>query len=160
MARSVPVVSSKATTTNPKDLLGLKKVPLRLIMSPALLWLARVMGGGAVKYGPWNWRAKHVRHMVYLEAIMRHTLLAADGEEVDEESGYPHEAHIMACAFIILDAKAVGALIDDRAKSPDHAMQKLMNELIESGESAILGSVFKKKPRGLSDVDVTHPNRK
>lgn len=130
------------TTTNPKDILGLKKVPLRLLFSPALLWLARVMGLGAKKYAPWNWRTKAVRHTVYLEAAMRHILLAADGEDADEESGYPHEAHAMACMFICLDSRAVGNLIDDRAKSG--RMQGLMNELIEKDDLAI-GSVFKRK---------------
>jgi hypothetical protein len=43
-------------TTNPKDAFGLKKPPLRLIPAAALLYMARVFGLGATKYGPYNWR--------------------------------------------------------------------------------------------------------
>ena len=35
-------------TTNPKDLLGLKKPPLRLVPPAALIYLSRVMGLGEV----------------------------------------------------------------------------------------------------------------
>ena len=103
-------------TTNPKDLLGLKKPPLRLVPPTALIYLSRVMGLGAAKYGPYNWREKAVRYTVYLEAAMRHILTALDGEEIDPESGMPHAAHAMACMAIVLDAKATGNLIDDRPK--------------------------------------------
>lgn len=102
-------------SSNPKDLLGLKKPPLRLLSFFALTKLCRVMALGARKYGPWNWRKAAVRRSVYLEAILRHAAQALEGEDRDIESGMPHEAHIMACAMIIMDAAAVGKLIDDRA---------------------------------------------
>jgi hypothetical protein len=100
--------------TNPKDLLGLKKPPLRLVPAAFLLFVSRVMGLGAVKYGPYNWRTKKVRRTVYIEAAMRHLLCALDGEDLDPESGQPHEAHAAACMAIVLDALATGNLIDDR----------------------------------------------
>lgn len=77
------------------------------------MFLSRVFGLGAKKYGAYNWRTAGVRHTVYLEAAMRHILQALDGEKVDGESDQPHEAHAMACMAIILDAKSVGKLIDD-----------------------------------------------
>lgn len=100
--------------TNPKDLIGLRKPPLRLIPASALIYLSKVMGLGAAKYGPYNWREKKVRRTVYLEAAMRHILQALDGEDIDPESGVPHEAHAMACMAIVLDALATGNLVDDR----------------------------------------------
>lgn len=99
---------------NPKDILGLKKPPLRLIPPTALIYLSRVMGFGASRYGPYNWRKKKVRYSVYIEAAWRHLLQALDGEEIDPESNMPHMAHVMACAGIVLDAKATGNLVDDR----------------------------------------------
>lgn len=108
-------VAHKAETqsANPKDAFGLAKPPLRLIPAASLMFMARVFGLGAKKYGPLNWRKAGVRHTVYLEAALRHILQALDGEKVDPESGQPHEAHAMACMAIVLDAKSVGKLIDD-----------------------------------------------
>jgi hypothetical protein len=122
-------------TTNPKDALGLRKPPLRLIPAPALLYLSRVMGLGAVKYGPYNWRGKPVRFTVYLEAAMRHILSALDGENIDPESHMPPEAHAMACMAIILDARATGNLIDDRP--PPGAAEKLIAELTQPNETPL-----------------------
>lgn len=99
---------------NPKDLLGLKKVALRLVPPALTIFVAKVMALGAKKYGPYNWRNKKIRHTVYLEAAMRHILSALDGEETDPESGMPHEAHAAACMGIILDAKSLDILINDR----------------------------------------------
>lgn len=100
--------------TNPKDLVGLKKPPVDLVPPAALLHMSRVMGLGAEKYGAYNWREKKVRSTVYLAAAMRHILQALDGEDLDPESGQPHEAHAAACMAILLDAQASGNLIDDR----------------------------------------------
>lgn len=103
--------------TNPKDLLGMKKPPLRLVPSALLIHVSRVMALGAKKYGEVNWREKNVRRTIYLEAALRHILQALDGEDADIESGEPHEAHVAACMGIILDAKMVETLIDDRKKT-------------------------------------------
>lgn len=100
--------------TNPKDRLGLKKVPLSLVPMVVLVYLALAFAEGARKYGEFNWRRKSVRRRVYLEAILRHCLAALAGEDIDADSGLPHEAKIAACCAIILDAKECGNLIDDR----------------------------------------------
>lgn len=106
--------------TNPKDRLGVKKVPLSLIPMAALLHEAFAFAEGAAKYGEFNWRRKAVKHRVYLEAILRHTLSALAGEDFDADTlkatgrKVPHEAKIRACCAIIIDAKHVGNLIDDR----------------------------------------------
>lgn len=109
-------VSMAPAGVNPKDILGMKKPPLRLVPPALLLYVSRVMGLGAKKYGPYNWRTEGqpVRYTVYLEAMLRHVLSALDGEEIDPESGQPHVAHAAACAAIILDAGSLGQLVDDR----------------------------------------------
>jgi len=134
--------------TNPKDLLGLKKTPLRLLPPTASIECSMVMGLGAKKYGAYNWRENSVRHTVYLEAALRHILQALDGEDADKESGRPHEAHAMACMAILLDAKHGGNLIDDRNKSGTVA--KLIDELIEKNAdqqtvSTIVAELNKRK---------------
>lgn len=100
--------------TNPKDLIGLTKVALRLVPSALEVFAAFVYKLGAAKYGAFNWRKNNVRRTVYLEAAMRHLKAVMDGEDTDPESGAPHEAHVVACMGIILDALVTGNLIDDR----------------------------------------------
>jgi hypothetical protein len=103
-------------STNPKDRIGQTKPPLDLIPPTSLVHLAMAMRHGAIVkgYGPFNWRDKKVVRSIYYAAAMRHITSALDGEDVDIESGVPHEAHAMACMAIILDALDFGNLIDDR----------------------------------------------
>lgn len=130
-SRKVPdgPVSDPNRSTNPKDILGLKKAPLRLVPPALIIFVSKVMGLGAKKYGPYNWRDKRIQHTVYLEAALRHILSSLDGEDTDPESGMPHEAHAAACMGIILDAKSLNILIDDRPKPG--AASKLITQFTE-----------------------------
>jgi hypothetical protein len=101
-------------TGNPKDKIGDTKPDLTLVPSALSIYVAEVMKLGKRKYGPYNWREKAVRRLVYLAAAKRHIEQAIDGADTDEESGLPHEAHAAACMGILLDALALGNLIDDR----------------------------------------------
>ena len=100
--------------SNPKDLAGEKKSPLWLVPGPAVLALAKRLAYGAKKYGPYNWRTKKVRQRIYIEAAMRHMLCLLDGEDNDPDDGSPHEAAVMACMAIVIDARSLGKLVDDR----------------------------------------------
>lgn len=99
---------------NPKDLLGIKKAPLRLVPRALRILAAPAMALGAAKYGPYNWREKGVKLSVYLEAMDRHLDAYFDRQDLDDESGYSHLSHVAACLAIIADAQAIGKLIDDR----------------------------------------------
>ncbi len=102
-------------TTNPKDLLGVKKPQLHLIPPVANILEAKVMELGAAKYGAYNWRKHPVRATVYISAIQRHLAAWLDGQDDDTESGISHIAHVRACCGILLDAHAGGSnLVDDR----------------------------------------------
>jgi hypothetical protein len=100
--------------TNPKDRLGTDKPNIWTIPPASIAYLSKIMELGAKKYGAFNWRSKKVKWTIYYSAAMRHLMAALDGEDADPESGYPHEAHAMACVAILLDAKATGNLVDDR----------------------------------------------
>ena len=102
---------------NPKDLIGRTKAPLRLVPAALSVYVSIVQALGAAKYGVYNWRNFPILRTVYLEAALRHILLALDGEDADPETGVPHEAHVAACMAIILDAMTVGKLVDDRHKT-------------------------------------------
>jgi hypothetical protein len=100
--------------TNPKDLLGMKKVRLSLVPPSSIIYQALAMEDGAKKYGPYNWRENKVIASIYVDAAMRHLQSWFDGEENASDSKKPHLAHALACLGIIVDAKETGNLVDDR----------------------------------------------
>jgi hypothetical protein len=99
--------------SNPKDAIGVQKLPLSLVPWVTIAYGSLAHLCGALKYGKWNWRKSGVRASVYLDAIRRHLAKWESGEEVDEE-GVPHLGSIIAGVGIILDARAAGKLTDDR----------------------------------------------
>lgn len=103
--------------TNPKAAHGAAKAPFFGIPWSAVVWLANVMRGGALKYGFYNYRETKIAASTYHDAIMRHFLLWADGEDIDSESGCPHLAHVMACCALYLDANELDMVTDDRNKT-------------------------------------------
>lgn len=111
---------------NPKDLIGIKKVPLNLLPTAGLIHEALAMKNGAEKYGPFNWRDKSVQASIYIGAAQRHLLAWLDGEEIAEDSGVHHLGHAKACLGIILDAIETNSLHDDRPLPG--ATARLLNE--------------------------------
>lgn len=107
-------ITDELAAINPKDLLGASKPQMGLIPVGAMEAVARVMELGAQKYGPYNWRTKPVKLMVYAHAGLRHLFAWIGGESVDPESGQSHLAHCAACMFIMLDAMANKVAKDDR----------------------------------------------
>jgi hypothetical protein len=99
---------------NPKDKVGASKPSLTLIPGTSLVHLSLAMKNGADKYGSYNWRENKVQLVTYLDAILRHTYAILDGEDIAEDSGVDHLAHIMANGAILLDCKETGNLIDNR----------------------------------------------
>ena len=116
---------------NPKDRIGITKVPLSLLPPVPKAHTAMALLEGRLKYGLWNWRQEKVAASVYLDAAMRHISDWADLEEEAADSGVHHLGHACACLFIIMDAQRCGNLIDDRAKSGSNC-SKLFTELTET----------------------------
>jgi hypothetical protein len=100
--------------TNPKDLLGAKKVSITKLPAVAILHGAHAMMNGAEKYGPYNWRGNAVIASIYIDAAMRHLLAYFEGEQEAPDSGVHHLGHVIACAAILLDAETTRNLVDDR----------------------------------------------
>ena len=103
-------------SSNPKDIAAREKCPLHLIPPIAESEIAWVLGDGAAKYGPWNWRAEKISLCNYLGAMRRHINRILDGEDSDAESGLMHLAHVAATACIVMDAMEHDCVIDDRPK--------------------------------------------
>lgn len=115
---------------NPKAAFGDMKVQLQLLPPIAEIFTALVLQGkpgkgGAADYGIYNWRGTQIKYSTYLGAMRRHTLALEAGQDVDPKSNLPHEAHISASAFILMDARAAGSLIDDRPMFGDAALALL-----------------------------------
>jgi hypothetical protein len=111
--------TAKTSRPNPKDLIGVKKVPtLSVIPTAALVHMGRAMENGAEKYGPFNWRQHPVQSGIYVDACLRHLMAWMDGEEDADDSGVHHLGHAMACLGIVLDAQECDALIDQRVPGP------------------------------------------
>ena len=102
---------------NPKLIQAQKdgKPPMELVPWGPMEAVARVMAGGAAKYGRFNWRKDHIRASTYVGAISRHALLEwAQGVDADKDDGEHPLAHVVACCLLVMDAEKHGTLIDDR----------------------------------------------
>ena len=109
--------AGSALPENIKAAAGASKLPLHLIPPAFKAHLALAMAFGAKKYGEFNWRgteAKPIRASVYVAAMHRHLDAWASGEDVADDSGVDHLAHLAASCAIIIDAKAAGRFKDDR----------------------------------------------
>lgn len=107
--------------TNPKDAVGSSKLPLDLVPDTLHLYAATSFAEGASKYGSYNWRVAGVRASIYKAALERHLKKWWNGEDADQATGVHHLASVIACAAILLDAKVVGKLTDDRPPKADLA---------------------------------------
>lgn len=115
---------------NPKKLYGDKKLPVHLVPPILALQTSVAMGEGADKYGPYNWRDSKVCTSTYIGAMGRHLAAYADGEDIDPEStrGKTHLAGLAACIAILMDAGALGMLVDDRRKGPAAEFTRIPKE--------------------------------
>jgi hypothetical protein len=110
---------SNSKPTNPKDSIGVLKVPLHLVSGVVKAYQALAHFLGNVKYGAWNYRAGGARASVYVSALHRHIDRWWEGEEFDQADGTPHLANALACINILIECKHGGNLIDDRPPSRD-----------------------------------------
>jgi len=126
-----PVTESSASEkdTNPKDAIGIKKVPLWFIPTLPLCEVGLAFMEGGRKYGAFNWRVSGVRASVYYDAIMRHMNAWKEGQDIDPDSGIHHISKAIACLMVIRDSIEMGNWEDDRpVKYPDGLSISILNE--------------------------------
>lgn len=122
--------------TNPKDAVGIKKVPMSCVSSPVVMEMALGMMEGARKYGRHNYRVAGVRASVYYDAAMRHLMDWYEGTDIDPDSGLSHISKAMSALHVLRDAMLNDMWTDDRPpKFKDPEWVKKMNlkasEIIE-----------------------------
>jgi hypothetical protein len=127
-----PLGQSKASTekpSNPKDAVGIGKVPMSTVPSAVLAEVGLAMFEGARKYSRHNYRVAGVRSSVYYDAAMRHLMSFWEGEDTDPDSGLCHLTKAIASIVVWRDAMMQAKLEDDRPpKTPTGWLVKL-NEL-------------------------------
>ena len=137
---------------NPKDIQGMKKVPLTLLPTSALVHMAMCMKDGADKYGPFNWRekGKPVSTMIYIAAAQRHLLAYIDGEDKAVDSGHCHLAHAAASLAVLMDAIAVNNYVEDRPEpgpSP-RLLKEYIQQIGPDDEFICIGDALTEKDMG------------
>lgn len=100
--------------TNPKDAVGIKKVPMSCVSAPVVMEMALGMMEGARKYGRHNYRVAGVRGSVYYDATMRHLMDWWEGNDIDDASGLSHISKAMSSLHVLRDSMLMGNWVDDR----------------------------------------------
>lgn len=114
--------------SNPKDAVGIKKVPFSTLPTIPAAEVGLAMLEGALKYGRHNYRAIGVRTSVYYDAALRHLTAFWEGQDIDPESGLPHLAKAAACLFVLRDSQLMGNVVDDRPPSMPDNWQNDLNQ--------------------------------
>ena len=120
------VTQSTTKKINPKDLLGIQKVPFSVLSAPVMGELGLAMFEGARKYGRHNYRIAGVRASIYYDACLRHLMAWWEGEDIDADSKMCHVVKAMACLMILRDGMLIGNWKDDR---PPKSKGVWVNEL-------------------------------
>ena len=89
-----------------------EKPRMDLLPPKAIFEVAKVLGFGAEKYGPENWRLLDNLQGRYTAGALRHIFAHMDGEELDPESGTSHLAHALCCLLFKLEIELENAKIE------------------------------------------------
>lgn len=114
--------------TNPKDAMGIAKVPQSCIPAPVIGELGLAMMEGALKYGRHNYRSVGVRASVYFDAAKRHLDAFWEGEDTDPQSGVHHLVKAMACLAVLRDSMLQKNWVDDRPPPSPEGWQEELNQ--------------------------------
>ena len=106
--------------SNPKDAVGVRKVPFSVLPFRVLWRVALAMLEGACKYGRHNYRAAGTRASVYFDAVVaRHIGPWWEGQDIDPESGMHHLDKAIAGLMVLRDSMLEGNWVDDRPPKQD-----------------------------------------
>ena len=123
-----PAPPAGTKPSNPKDAVGIKKVPWSVIPLPVLWELGVAMLEGALKYGRHNYRSIGVRASVYYDAVVaRHMASWWEGEDIDPDSGIHHITKAIASLTVLRDAMIRGNWVDDRPPKTDPSILADLN---------------------------------
>lgn len=105
---------SNEKPSNPKDMVGCRKVPFSVLPTPVLVEAALGMFEGALKYGRHNYRKVGVRGSIYYDATQRHLTDWWEGEDIDPASQIHHIGKAISSLMVLRDSIMRGNWTDDR----------------------------------------------
>lgn len=128
--------------SNPKDIIGVRKIPMHVLSMPVMAEMSLGMGDGGMKYGTHNYRVAGVRASVYFDATMRHLMAWWEGEDIDPDSGISHVSKAMSSLHVLRDAMMNEMWEDDRPpkfknKEWVKEMNTQMGEIIEKHKTCV-----------------------
>ena len=121
--------------TNPKDAVGIKKVPMSVVPAQVLMETGLALFEGARKYGRSNYRVAGVRASVYYDACMRHMMNWWEGQDIDIDSGINHVTKAIAGLIVLRDAMMNDKWNDDRP--PKVKNKTFINDFNKKAEEII-----------------------
>ncbi len=124
-------INSATKASNPKDALGIMKVPFSTVSAPVIAEVGLAMLEGARKYGRHNYRVIGVRASVYYDAALRHLTAWWEGEDIDPDSGLHHITKAIASLTVVRDAMIQHKYTDDRPPKSPSGWQKSMEEQVK-----------------------------
>lgn len=113
-AQAPAVSQTQSKPTNPKDAIGVRKVPMSTVPAGVLMDVALALLEGASKYGRHNYRGVGVRASVYYDATIGHLMDWWEGDDIDQDSGLSHVTKAIASLVVLRDAMLQDKLTDDR----------------------------------------------
>lgn len=137
--------------TNPKESVGIKKIPFSTLSGPVLAHMAVAMMEGARKYGRHNYRITGIKHSVYYDAALRHLTDFWEGMDTDPDSGLSHLIKAMTSLMVWADAIIQGTDIDDRPPSSPADWQKQLQPIIDA--------MFLKHPKSVPAFVITDKSK-
>jgi len=108
------IIINETKETNPKDTVGVSKVPMSTVSGPVFMEVGLGMMEGALKYGRHNYREAGVRASVYFDGLMRHTWSWWEGEDIDADSGLNHITKAITDLVVLRDSMIRNNWTDDR----------------------------------------------
>lgn len=136
------VDSGPTKPSNPKDVMGSRKIDVGLVPDTMVFCAATAFMEGALKYGRYNWRISGVRASIYHAALKRHLAKWWNGQSIDPVTQVHHLDNAMACLAILRDAELYDKFTDDRPPCPDPDVMAEMIDLCE-GDVKHLRELFK-----------------
>lgn len=125
--------------TNPKDAVGIAKVPISTLSAQVMGEVGLAMLEGARKYGRHNYRVAGVRASVYYDAAGRHMMAWYEGQDDDPASGISHVSKAIAGLMVLRDAMMNEMMEDDRPP-------KVLNQDWVEEQSAQAAAIIAKYP--------------
>lgn len=105
---------SNTKPSNPKDSVGIAKVPFSTVSAVVWAEVGLAMMEGARKYGRHNYREVGVLASVYYDATLRHLTDWYEGQDTDPASGLSHITKAIASLTVLRDSMIRENWVDDR----------------------------------------------